>query len=29
VRLDANGKIKIKANKSKTHVIVDVLGYYP
>lgn len=28
VRLSATGKIKIKATK-KTHVLVDVLGYYP
>jgi hypothetical protein len=28
VKLSATGKIKIKATK-KTHVIVDVLGYYP
>lgn len=28
VKLSATGKIKIKATK-KTHVLVDVLGYYP
>jgi hypothetical protein len=29
VRLNSSGRIKIKAAKNKTHVLVDVLGYYP
>jgi hypothetical protein len=29
VRLSNDGKIKIKASGGKTHVLVDVLGYYP
>jgi hypothetical protein len=29
VRLNSSGKIKIKAVKNRTHVLVDVLGYYP
>lgn len=29
VRLNSSGRMKIKAVKNKTHVLVDVLGYYP